>query len=138
MAGSVEERDGSRSVAASIAIPVVLVAVAALVGWLLLLLVKGIVVVLCFAIGAALIAVPLLMARRLLRDHQGRDRWRRVRDLATAVLVGAALIVVGYYVGRHGWLLIAVPAGVLALSRVASASGRRLRRGADDDRRLTG
>ena len=68
----------------------------------------------------------------------GRDRWRRVRDLATAVLVGAALIVVGYYVGRHGWLLIAVPAGVLALSRVASASGRRLRRGADDDRRLTG
>src|SRR4051794_14603762 len=107
-----------RSVATSIALPVLAVAAAALVGWLLLLLVKGIVVVLCYAVGAALIVVPVLMSRRLLAGRRGSERWHRVRDLATAMLIGAALIVTGYYVARHGWLLIAVPAGLLALSRL--------------------
>jgi hypothetical protein len=114
---------GNRSVATSIAVPVVLVAVAALVGWLLLLLVKGIVVILCYAVGAALIVVPLLMARRLLAGHTGRDRWRRVGDLLTAVVIGAALIVTGYFVTRHGWLLVAVPAGLIAVSRIGDRFG---------------
>jgi hypothetical protein len=116
-------RRANRSVAASIAVPVALVAVAALVGWLLLLLVKGLVVVLCYAVGAALVVVPLLMARRLLAGHDGRARWRRIGDLLTAVVIGLALIVTGYYVGRHGWLLIAVPAGLIAVSRIASRIG---------------
>jgi hypothetical protein len=115
-----------RSIASSIALPVLAVAAAALVGWLLLLLVKGIVVVLCYAVGAALVAVPILMSRRLLAGRRGSERWHRVRDLATAVLIGAALIVTGYYVARHGWLLIAVPAGLLALSRLADGAGRML------------
>jgi hypothetical protein len=116
----------NRSVAASIALPVLAVAAAALVGWLLLLLVKGIVVVLCYAVGAALVVVPIAMSKRLLAGRRGGERWRRVRDLATAVLIGAALIVTGYYVARHGWLLIAVPAGLLALSRLADGAGRML------------
>jgi hypothetical protein len=120
------DRERDHSVAASIALPVLAVAAAALVGWLLLLLVKGIVVVLCYAVGAALVVVPILMARRLLAGRRGRERWERVRDLATAVLIGAALIVTGYYVARHGWLLIAVPAGLLALSRLADGAGRLL------------
>lgn len=109
-----------------IALPVLLVAAAALVGWVLLLFVKGIVVVLCYAVGAALIVVPLLMARRALSGHQGGERWRRMRDLATAVLVGAALIVTGYFVAQHGWLLIAVPAGLIAVSRLADGATRKL------------
>ena len=120
------EPGGGRSVATSIALPVLAVAAAALIGWLLLLLVKGLVVILCYAIGAALVVVPLLMSRRLLAGHHGAARWRRVRDLATAVLIGAGLIVTGYYVGRHGWLLVAVPAGLLALSRLADGVGRML------------
>jgi hypothetical protein len=122
---AVESR-GNRSIAMSIALPVLAVAAAALVGWLLLLLVKGIVVVLCYAVGAALVVVPLVMSRRLLAGHSGGDRWRRVRDMATAVLIGAGLIVTGYYVARHGWLLVAVPAGLLALSRLADGAGRML------------
>jgi hypothetical protein len=121
------EPEGSRqrSVASVIAVPVVVVAAVALVGWLLLLLVKGIVVVLCFAVGAALVVVPLVMARRLLTGQAGGRRWRRVLDLVTAMLLGAALIVVGYFVARHGWLLVAVPVGVVLLSRVVRGLGRR-------------
>jgi hypothetical protein len=115
-----------RSVATSIAFPVAAVAAAALVGWLLLLFVKGLVVIACYAVGAALVAVPLVMARRLLTGHRGAERWRRVRDIATAVVVGAGLLVTGYFVARHGWLLIAVPAGLLALSRLADGAGRML------------
>jgi hypothetical protein len=126
-----------RSVAASIALPVVLVAVAALVGWLLLLLVKGIVVILCYAVGAALVVVPLLMARRLLAGHTGRDRWHRVGELLTAVAIGVALIAVGYFVGRHGWLLVVVPAGVIAVSRVADRIGE-LREGRRAERAVRG
>jgi hypothetical protein len=134
----IEPRRGrQRSVAASIAVPVVLVAVAALVGWLLLLLVKGIVVVLCYAIGAALVVVPLVMARRLMAGHAGRDRWRRLGEIATAVVIGAGLIVTGYYVARHGWLLIAVPAGLIAVSRIADRIGE-LRAGRRERRAVRG
>jgi hypothetical protein len=118
------DRTSHRSVASAIAVPVVVVAAVALVGWLLLLLVKGIVVVLCFAVGAALVVVPVLLARRLLAGHSGGDRWRRVVDLLTAMLLGAALIVVGYFVARHGWLLVAVPVGVVLLSRLTGGLGR--------------
>lgn len=125
MDAHVEPR-GHRSVATSIAVPVLVVAAAALVGWLLLLLVKGIVVLLCYAVGAALVVVPIAMSRRLLAGHRGGDRWRRVGDIATAVLIGAGLIVTGYFVARHGWLLVAVPAGLLAVSRLADRAGRLL------------
>ena len=38
---------------------------------------------------------------------------------AVTVLLGIALCVVARLVSRHGWLLIAVPAAVVLLSRLA-------------------
>lgn len=107
----------------SLLLGAVLVAAAAVVGWVLLLLVKGAVVVVGYALGAALVVLPLLVARRVLGDATGRERWRRVGTLAEVVALGVALCVVAHLLGQHGWLLVALPAAAVLLVRLSH--GRR-------------
>ncbi len=107
--------DDDTSVFRSLLVPVVLVAVVGLLAWGLLVIAKGIVVAVTYAVGIAVVVVTVLLARRLLRGHTGRARLRRIGSLVAAVLLGAVLIVVAHEVSRHGWLLIALPAGVVAI-----------------------
>ncbi len=114
-------RSGSqRSVFASIAAPVLLVAVAGLIGWLVLISIKWLIVAILFALGAALIIVPSAGWRRFLGSQSGPGRSHRVGQLVTAVSLGAALIVLAFVVSRHGWLLIVVPVLVVLIGRAAS------------------
>lgn len=108
-------------------VAVVLAVLVALVGWLALLFVKGVVVLVAYALGALLIVVPLLTARRLVGDRVGKARRERIVAIGTAVLLGLGLIVVARLVSRHGWLLIAVPAAVVVLSRLAERRAARPR-----------
>lgn len=108
--------------------PVVLVAVAALVGWLLLDLVKGVVVTIAYVVGATLIVVPLLAGRRVVGRVARPERWHRLGALASVVAVGIGLVVVAHLLSRHGWLLIAIPAGLVALSRLVDRLARWTRR----------
>jgi hypothetical protein len=101
-------------------------AAVAIVGWMLLLFVKGAVVVVGYALGAALIALPLLLARRILAGHSGRERWQRVSTIAQVVVLGAVLCAVAHLLGQHGWLLVAVPVAVVLAGRLLRTS--RLRR----------
>lgn len=96
----------------------VLAAAVAVVGWLLLLFVKGAVVVVGYALGAALVLVPLLVARRVLAGTAGRERWRRIGTIAEVVVLGAVLVVVAHLLGQHGWLLVALPAAAVLLARL--------------------
>ncbi|WP_029433268.1 hypothetical protein [Blastococcus sp. URHD0036] len=107
----------SRSLLASLVLGAALVAAVGVVGWLLLLLVKGTVVVVGWALGLALIALPLLLARRILGGHTGAERRQRLWTIAQAVAIGVALCAIAYFVGDHGWLLIVVPAAVIAVLR---------------------
>jgi hypothetical protein len=100
----------------------------AVVAWLLLLLVKGTVVLLAYALGIAMIVVPLLLARRLLTGRPGPDRRERLVTLGTVVGVGAVLCVCAHLVGDHGWLLIVLPVAAILLSRVASAGAAGVRK----------
>jgi len=106
----------------SLVVGVGLAAAVALAGWLLLLFVKGAVVLLGYALGVALIVVPLLMARRIVAGRSGRERWRRVGTITEVVALGVALCVVAHLLGQHGWLLIALPAAAVLLARVARAA----------------
>lgn len=106
-----------RSVLRQLAVPIVLAASAALIGWVLLTMIKGIVVLATYALGGALILVPLLMAPRLVRGHAGADKWRRIAAIAGVVVVGVGLVVVAHFLHEHGWLLIAVPAALVLLVR---------------------
>jgi hypothetical protein len=115
------DRDGNDrddSVVGALLVPVLLVAAAALVGWLLLALAKAVVVDITYAVGIALVVVTLLMSPRLVRGRTGTARWRRIGSITTAVLLGAVLIVVAHEVHRHGWLLIAIPAAIITVSRL--------------------
>ena len=114
-----------RSLLPSLILGAALVAAVAIVGWLLLLFVKGTVVLVSYAIGIALVVLPLLLAPRILRGHSGAERRQRILTIGQAVALGAVLCVIAYFVGRHGWLLIVVPAVVVALMRVARAVGTR-------------
>jgi hypothetical protein len=105
----------------------VLVAAVGAAGWLLLLFVKGTVVLVSYALGIALVALPLLLARRLVRGSTGARRRQRVATIAQVVAVGVVLCVLAYFVGRHGWLLIAVPAAAVGLLRLAAAVRARRR-----------
>jgi VIT1/CCC1 family predicted Fe2+/Mn2+ transporter len=117
-----------RSLLPSLVLGAVVVGAVALVGWLLLLFVKGTVVLVSYALGAALIALPLLLAHRLVAGHTGQERRQRIGAIAQAVGLGAALIVIAFFVGQHGWLLIAIPAAVVAILRVVRGiSARRSR-----------
>jgi cation transport ATPase len=124
---------GQRSVFASLLAPVVLVAVAGLVGWLILVSIKWLFVTLMIAFGVALIIVPFVAGRRILGSSTGDVRARRTAQLATAVALGVALIVLGIVVAHHGWLLIVVPAVVVLVGHLIGRfgvwrAGRRARR----------
>lgn len=111
----------SRPLLTSLLLGAALVAAVGVIGWLLLLFVKGTVVVVGWALGLALIAVPLLLARRIVGGHTGVERRQRLWTIAQAVAIGVALCAVAYFVGDHGWLLIVVPAAVVAVLRGARA-----------------
>jgi hypothetical protein len=106
----------------------VLAAGVAVVGWLLLLLLKGTVVLLAYALGIAMIVVPLLLARRLLSGRPRDEKRERVATLGTVVVIGAVLCVTAHLVADHGWLLIVLPVAAILLSRVARAGAVTLRR----------
>lgn len=118
----------SRALLPSLVVGAAIVGIVALAGWLLLLFVKGTVVLVSYGIGIALIVLPLLLAHRLVAGHTGTERRQRIGAIAQAVGLGVALCVIAYFVGRHGWLLIAVPAAVVAVLRVVHAVGARRRR----------
>lgn len=106
------ERHGS--LVGSLVLPVILVAVAVLVGWALLAFAKAVVVTVTYAVGIAIVVVTAVMARRLVAGRSGRARWRRIGGITMSVLLGVALIVAAHEVRRHGWLLIAIPAVLIA------------------------
>jgi len=116
-----------RALLPSLIIGAVVVGAVALAGWLLLLFVKGTVVLISYALGAALVAVPLLLAHRLVAGQVGQERRHRILTIAQVVGLGAALIVIAFFVGQHGWLLIAIPAAVVAVLRVVRGIGTRRR-----------
>ena len=107
----------SRPLLASLVLGAALVAAVGVAGWLLLLLVKGTVVVVGWALGLALIAVPLLLARRIVGGHTGVERRQRLWTIGQAVAIGVALCAIAYFVADHGWLLVVVPAAVVAVLR---------------------
>jgi hypothetical protein len=114
-----------RSRLTALIIGAVLVAAVALAGWLMLLFIKGTVVLISYALGIALIVLPLLLVRRVVRGHTGAERRERLGTVAQAVALGIALCVVAYFVGEHGWLLIAVPAAAVAVVRIVAAVNAR-------------
>jgi hypothetical protein len=116
-----------RSLMASLVLGAVVVAAVALIGWMLLLFVKGTVVLVSYALGIALVVLPLLLTHRLLAGTTGAERRQRIGTIAQVVAAGAALCVVAYFVGEHGWLLIAVPAAVVAALRLGRAVAVRRR-----------
>ncbi len=111
-------RDPQPSVFASLLAPVLIVAVAGVIGWLLLVTVKWLVVTLLVAIGVALVVVPFVFGRRIAGSIPGEVRRQRIVQLATAVLLGLALIVLGIVVSHHGWLLIVVPVAIVLIGRL--------------------
>jgi hypothetical protein len=114
-------RAGRRPLLRSLVLGAVLIAAVALVGWILLLLVKGTVVLVSYAVGIALIVLPLLLARRLVAGHTGSERRQRLGTIAQVVALGVALCVIAHLLGQHGWLLVAVPAAAVAVTRLGSA-----------------
>jgi len=117
----------SRALLPSLVVGAAIVGVVALAGWLLLLFVKGTVVLVSYGVGIALIVLPLLLAHRLVAGHTGTERRHRIGAIAEAVGLGVALCVIAFFVGRHGWLLIAVPAAVVAVLRVTHEATTRRR-----------
>src|SRR4051794_24896942 len=115
----------SRPLLASLVLGAAIVAAVALVGWMLLLFVKGAVVLISYALGIALVVVPLLLAHRLLTGTTGAERRQRIGTIAQVVGAGVALCVVAYFVGEHGWLLTAAPAAVVAALRLGRAVAAR-------------
>ena len=114
-------RRGGRSVLAPLLATVLLGAAVGLVGWLLLLLIKGTVVLVAYAVGIAMIVVPLLLARRLLTSGPGSERRERAVTIGTVVLLGAVLCVAAHLVGQHGWLLVVIPVAAVLLARLSAA-----------------
>jgi len=117
-----------RALAPSLLATCVVAAGVAVVGWLLLLLLKGTVVLVAYALGIAMIVVPLLLARRLLSGQPRDEKRERVATLGTVVAIGAVLCVTAHLVAGHGWLLIVLPVAAILLGRVARAGAITLRR----------
>ena len=103
--------------------PVVLVALALLAGWILLVTVKWLVVLLMYILGAALIIGPFLAGGRALEGISGGERFRRILTLAGVVVAGVLLVAAARVVSHHGWVLIAVPLGLLAADRLRKRIG---------------
>lgn len=120
----------TRGLLPSLVVGAAIVGIVALAGWLLLLFVKGVVVLVSYGVGIALIVLPLLLAHRVVAGHTGAERRHRIGVIAQAVGLGIALCVIAYFVGRHGWLLIAIPAAVVAVLRLTheATTRRRARR----------
>jgi hypothetical protein len=106
------------SVAETLVGPVILVALALLAGWILLVTVKWLVVLLMYVLGAALIIGPFVAGARALDGVSGGDRFRRILTLAGVVCAGILLVAAARVVSHHGWVLLAVPLGVLAADRL--------------------
>jgi len=100
----------------------------AVVGWLLLELLKGTVVVVAFALGISMIAVPLLFSPRIVRGHRGSELRERWGTIGTVVAIGVLLCAVAQQVDDHGWLLIVLPAAAVVLARLVRAGGDLRRR----------
>ncbi len=98
--------------------PVIVVALALLAGWILLITVKWLVVLLMYVLGAALIIGPFLAGSRALEGVAGKERVRRIATLAGVVCAGILLIAAARLVSHHGWVLLAVPLGALAVDRL--------------------
>jgi hypothetical protein len=113
-------RDPQPSVFASLLGPVLFVAIAGILGWILLVTIKWLVVVLLLAIGISLVVVPIAAGSRIAGPTVGEMRRHRIGQLATAVLLGFALIVLAIVVAHHGWLLIVVPVAVVLIGRLMS------------------
>jgi hypothetical protein len=113
-------RDPQPSVFASLLGPVLFVAIAGILGWILLVTIKWLVVILLIAIGIALIVVPIAAGSRIVGPTVGAVRRHRIGQLATAVLLGVALIVLAVVVAHHGWLLIVVPVAIVLIGRSMS------------------
>jgi hypothetical protein len=111
-------RDPQPSVFASLLGPVIFVAIAGIVGWILLVTIKWLVVVLLVAIGISLIVVPIAAGSRIIGPTVGAIRRHCIGQLATAVLLGVALIVLAIVVAHHGWLLIVVPVAIVVIGRL--------------------
>jgi hypothetical protein len=109
---------GSRSFLASLALSIALVAIAGLIGWLILISIKWLIVTIMVVLGIAMIVVPIAGWRRFLTPTAGSERSRRAAQLVTAVALGIALIVLAFVVARHGWLLIVVPVAVVLIGRL--------------------
>ena len=120
------------SLLGSLVVPIIVVAVVALLGWGLLALAKAVIVTVTYAVGIAMVVVPVVLFARLVRGRTGRARWRRVGSLLATVLLGVVLIGVAQQMSRHGWLLIAIPATVVAVwwlvDRIAERISERRRR----------
>src|SRR3954451_16636420 len=124
-------RSGRRSLLPSLLATCLLGAGVAVVGWLLLLMLKGTVVLVAYALGIAMIAVPVLLARRLLTGRSREEKRERTLTLATVVAIGAVLCITAHLVDEHGWLLIVLPvAAVLAARgiRAGAVAVRKVRR----------
>lgn len=106
------------SVFASLLAPVLVVAAVGLLGWLLLVTIKWLVVTLLVALGVALIIVPFAAGGRIIGTTVGAARVQRIGQLATAVLLGIAFIVLAVVVSHHGWLLVVVPVLVVLIGRL--------------------
>ena len=117
-----------RALAPSLVATCLVAAGVGIVGWLLLELLKGTVVVVAYALGIAMVVVPLLLSRRLLAGRVGPERRERLVTILTVVGVGIALCVAAGLVSDHGWLLIVLPVAVILLARVVRAGSAAVRR----------
>ncbi len=120
--------DRDDSLLGSLVVPIIIVAVVALLGWGLLALAKAVIVTVTYAVGIAIVVVAVVLSPRLVRGRTGRARWRRVGSLIATVLLGIVLILLAREVSRHGWLLIVIPAAVVAMWWLVDQVTDRLRR----------
>ena len=104
----------------------VLVAVAGVIGWLLLMTMKWLIVTLLIAFGVGLMVVPFLSVGGSLvqrgRPHAVTGCSAGYGGAARHRPDGAGLVV-----HHHGWLLIVVPAVIVLVGRLASKVGARSR-----------
>jgi hypothetical protein len=120
--GGVPDKSSIRS---SLLAPVLAVTIVAAVGFVLLEFLKHIVVIITYCLGGALVVVPLVLASRLLRGYHGHERWRRMATITSAVAAGVVLIIIAHLLSRHGWLIVVIPAALVAISRLVDHGARR-------------
>jgi hypothetical protein len=85
-------------------------------------------VLVAYALGIAMIAVPLLLSRRLLGGQPREEKRERAVTIAAVVAIGAVLCVSAHLVSQHGWLLIVLPVAAILLARLSQGGARAVRR----------